>query len=66
MTDIQTLIPDVYATLQKPGWFKPVSEYFHSNLEKRLALIFRGSANLSFENSGDRVRAHLVIPSEIP
>jgi len=37
-----------------------------SNLKKRLALIFRGSANLSFENSGDRVRAHLVIPSEIP
>ena len=33
------------------------------NLERRLDLLYRGSAKLSFETSDASVRAHLVIPS---
>lgn len=36
-----------------------------ANLERRLELLYRGAASLSFETSGDHVRAHLVIPTEI-
>lgn len=35
---IQHLIPDIYNTIQTPGWFANVADYFYTNLNSRLQI----------------------------